>query len=146
MIRKPIKPRSGRKGEASAALNDSTVGYGRPPREHQFKPGRSGNPKGRPKAAKNESTLLREVLNRPVQIRQRGTIRNISTMEAIIRRMVEDALRGNPKSASFLLNRYGIHVAGETNPAPLDQDDREVLEAFLERAAASAMDRTPDDS
>ena len=25
------------------------VGYGRPPKEYQFKPGQSGNPKGRPK-------------------------------------------------------------------------------------------------
>jgi Family of unknown function (DUF5681) len=25
------------------------VGYGRPPREHRFAPGRSGNPRGRPK-------------------------------------------------------------------------------------------------
>ncbi len=26
-----------------------TVGYGKPPKAHQFKPGQSGNPKGRPK-------------------------------------------------------------------------------------------------
>lgn len=27
----------------------SKVGYCNPPKEHQFKPGQSGNPKGRPK-------------------------------------------------------------------------------------------------
>ena len=35
------------------AENDGeyVVGPGRPPKEHQFKPGQSGNPGGRPKAA-----------------------------------------------------------------------------------------------
>jgi hypothetical protein len=39
---------------------DSDVGYGRPPRAHQFKPGQSGNPTGRPRGAKSEATMLRE--------------------------------------------------------------------------------------
>jgi hypothetical protein len=30
------------------------VGYGRPPKGSQFTPGRSGNPKGRPKGARNK--------------------------------------------------------------------------------------------
>jgi hypothetical protein len=31
---------------------DSRVGYKRPPQHSKFKPGQSGNPKGRPKGAK----------------------------------------------------------------------------------------------
>ena len=36
------------------------VGYGKPPVHTQFKPGQSGNPKGRPKGAKNKRPKLNE--------------------------------------------------------------------------------------
>jgi hypothetical protein len=31
--------------------NDDEVGYGKPPKHGQFKPGKSGNPRGRPRGA-----------------------------------------------------------------------------------------------
>ena len=37
---------------AKARAGDGGVGYGKPPREHQFAPGQSGNPKGRPRGSK----------------------------------------------------------------------------------------------
>lgn len=39
------------------------VGKGKPPVEHQFKPGQSGNPKGKPKGTKHISTWIQEMLN-----------------------------------------------------------------------------------
>jgi len=41
------------------------VGYGRPPKATRFKPGCSGNPKGRPKGSKAPKTLLEEALSSP---------------------------------------------------------------------------------
>lgn len=46
------------------------VGYGVPPEEHKFRPGQSGNPKGRPKGSKNESTILRELMERKLDNHQ----------------------------------------------------------------------------
>lgn len=48
------------------------VGYKRPPKDHQFRKGKSGNPKGRPKGSKGFGTLVRENLAKPVQVRFDG--------------------------------------------------------------------------
>lgn len=112
------------------------VGYGRPPRAYQFKPGQSGNPKGRPKGAKNEATILHELLNRKIPIREAGRTRKITVLEAILLRFTEDSLKGNTKSAAFLLNRHGTLVTGEPQRAEASDDDQEILEAFAQRLMA----------
>ena len=38
----------------SSEPSNDEVGYRRPPKASQFPPGRSGNPKGRPKGARNK--------------------------------------------------------------------------------------------
>jgi Family of unknown function (DUF5681) len=109
---------------------DYAVGYRRPPRQHQFKPGQSGNPKGRLAGSKNESTILHELLNRKIKVRENGRLRTILVLEGILRRFTEDALKGDIKAALFLLNRYGAMVSGELQRRELSEDDREIIEAF----------------
>jgi hypothetical protein len=112
------------------------VGYGHPPREHQFKPGQSGNPRGRPKGAKNESTILHELLNRKVTLTEGGKSRKVTILEAMFVRFAEDSLKGNTKSAAFLLNRYGTMVSGEIQRDSLNEEEREVLESYAQRLLA----------
>lgn len=113
--------------------SDNDVGYGRPPRSHQFKPGQSGNSSGRPKGAKNEATILYELLHRKIPVRESGRARKITVLEAILLRFTEDSLKGNTKSAAFLLNRHGALAAGEPQGFDFSADDREILEAFAQR-------------
>ena len=80
--------------------DDEDVGCGKPPRRHQFKPGQSGNPKGRKKGVKNEITILQELLQHKVALNERGKTRKIILLEAILRRVAEDCLRGNIKCQS----------------------------------------------
>jgi hypothetical protein len=108
------------------------VGYGRPPAHTRFRPGRSGNPKGRPKGAKNETTILHEIMNRPIEIRESGKARKISVLAAILLKFAENALKGDPKSATFLLNRYGLAERNVPETDGLDQDDRELLDAYVQ--------------
>ena len=118
------------------------VGYGRPPRAHQFKPGQSGNPRGRPKGAKNEAIILRTLLNRKIEIREGARTRKVTIFEAILLRIAEDALKGNTKSAAFLFTRYAASQVGDSQPGDeIDEDDREVIADFVRRFEASGVSK-----
>ncbi len=107
------------------------VGYGRPPVEHRFKPGQSGNPRGLPKGSKNEATIIAELLGRRFEVRQEGKVRTISLLEAILVRFAEDALLGNSKSATFLLNRKMLAESSEPPAIAVpDSNDKKVLEFY----------------
>ena len=47
-------------------LSDYSVGYGKPPKHSQFKPGQSGNPRGRPKKVMAFAEALEKELLAPV--------------------------------------------------------------------------------
>jgi Family of unknown function (DUF5681) len=128
--RQPRTPRIRRSYSSSSARYDT--GYGKPPRQHQFRPGQSGNPKGRRKGAKNTATLLREILDRKIEVRTGSTIRKISVREAMLTRFAESALKGDTKSAAFLLQRYDTPEAPDehaTNGAA--PEEQEIIDAFL---------------
>lgn len=92
-LAKSLKPNT----EISAAK--SPIGYGRPPQQSQFKPGKSGNPKGRPKASRNLKTIIRNALTSSVILREGEKKRSVSKLEGIVLRQLESALKGNEKAA-----------------------------------------------
>jgi hypothetical protein len=106
-------PRSG--GPRASSGASYTVGYGRPPKEHRFQSGQSGNQKGRPKGSKNTDTLVREILDGKIEVRTGSNARKISVREAILTRFAEFALKGDTKSAAFLLQRYDMAETGSPN-------------------------------
>jgi hypothetical protein len=63
--------------------DDHIARYQRPPRKGQFKPGQSGNPRGRPKGSKNIRTYVSEHLNKKISIIEGGKTRKVPRAEAI---------------------------------------------------------------
>lgn len=111
--------------------SDEAVGYRSPPRSHRFKPGQSGNPKGRPRGAKSEANILFELLNRKIEIRQNGRVRKITILEGIFHKLAEDSLKGNTKSATFVLNRLAAIASTASTESEISPDDKAVLDAYL---------------
>lgn len=79
------------------------IGYRRPPAKDQFKKGKSGNPSGRPKGSKNFLTLLEHELAQTIVVNENGKKKTITRMQAMVKRMVADALHGNLKSTIALV-------------------------------------------
>ncbi len=87
---------------------DFKVGYAKPPVEHRFKKGQSGNAKGRPRGAKAKpkavntgfgmqgaEECLRLEAYRPVRIREGEEVIELPAIQAVFRAMGVSALKGN---------------------------------------------------
>jgi len=80
-----------------------TVGKGRPPVATRFKPGNSGNLKGRPKGSKNAQSLAKAELGRKVVVTMNGRKRTMTVAEIASRRIGDKAMAGDAKAFSFLI-------------------------------------------
>lgn len=89
---------------------DYTVGYGRPPAHTQFKPGTSGNPKGRPPGARGIKTLVREMMTAKVSVRTATGVTQVTRIEALLHKILELASKGNLRAQVLLLNLYDASV------------------------------------
>jgi hypothetical protein len=79
------------------------VGYGKPPKSGAFKKGRSGNPKGRPKGAKNFQSEVNTILRSKVTVTFAGKPKSVSVVEAALMRLREKALKGDPRALETIL-------------------------------------------
>ena len=87
----------------NSANGNGSVGYGRPPVAKQFKPGQSGNPRGRKKGVKNVATIFNDALYRPVKTRTGGRVRTLPKIEAIVEVMLNKALAGDIAAVSKII-------------------------------------------
>jgi Family of unknown function (DUF5681) len=103
------------------------VGYGRPPVTTRFKPGQSGNPKGRPKGRKKMLGLLQDALNKRIPIREGGAVRKVSTAEAIILALMSKAMKGDAKTFATLIALTQQSGEFERDPPPFKEIRRVIV-------------------
>ena len=111
------------------------IGYRRPPQHSRFTPGKSGNPKGRPKGSRNFMTLLEQELAAPIVVNENGKKKKISRMQAMTKRLVTGALQGDQKALLTLveiLRRTGRF--DQTDVATLLPDNyQSILDTYVTR-------------
>ena len=79
------------------------VGFGKPPAHARFKPGQSGNPRGRPKTQKSDGQIVADILNARVLVNEAGEMKKITRREALYKNLVAKALQGHPGAQRLLL-------------------------------------------
>jgi len=84
-------------------IDGEGVGYGRPPSPSRFKPGQSGNPRGRPKGTRNLLSDLRDELAEKIRIREGGKELRVSKQRAFVKILVAAAVKGDPRATTALV-------------------------------------------
>jgi hypothetical protein len=121
------------------------VGYGRPPVHSRFQPGKSGNPKGRPKRTKNLKADLTEELAERVQVTENGRPLKISKQRLMLKALVTKAIKGDTKAASTIINLVAQTVGlspQDEGKVRLDDSDEAILANWLANAAIPADGRS----
>jgi len=115
------------------------VGYGKPPKETQFKPGRSGNPRGRPKGSRNLATDLAAELGEQITVREDGHSRRISKQRALIKSLMAKALQGDVRASAATLALYArvITEPPDTADDEVQADELQILRRFVPRLLKS---------
>ena len=127
-----------------ASGEEYRVGPGCPPKEYQFKPGQSGNPKGRRKTKSvtlDLKALLERALSETVTLRQGEKDRIVTKAAAGIEQLVNQYAKGDRYARRDLIdlaNRLGVDlVAGqgkrieEALQADITANDAELLAKFV---------------
>ena len=129
------------------ADKSNKVGYGRPPVHSRFKPGQSGNPRGRPKGRLNFETDLKRTLQAPVTLNDGGKPRRVTTQEAMLLRLREKALKGEVKALDKLLSLAALtDNNAESSSKTASAEDQAILDAHNQRILREANLLPPADS
>ena len=129
-------------------------GYKNPPVEHQFKKGKSGNPKGRPRKKKQSScdpgselvASVHRELRKSVFVQENGKHREITKLDAFSAQLVAQSVNGKPSQQKMLLSLLTLDTHEETEQQTLEQVqsyDEDLLNELYDELKLMG-DNTPD--
>ncbi|HEY8670364.1 MAG TPA: DUF5681 domain-containing protein [Terriglobales bacterium] len=98
------------KNTVAPAADEGKAGYKRPPVKSRFPKGKSGNPFGRKKGQRNMATVLNEVLQQTVTVKQGDKSERLTKGEAAIKVIMNKANNGDRRAieaVSYLAEKIG---------------------------------------
>jgi hypothetical protein len=126
---------------------DYNVGFGRPPKHTQFRPGKSGNSRGRPKGRSSFQDIVKDVLFEKLEVRVGERTKKLANVSALLRTAMNRALKGDHKflmAVIAFIRLSGLSDVG-TDTFVTESDnsaDEAILADFLRRQGLAAGPRT----
>src|SRR4029077_18178750 len=117
---------------ARLCLNPSSArkykpNYRKPPKATRFKPGQSGNPKGRPKGVRNFETDLDEAPRALVEVKTNGGDRRLTMQKALLQTLAEKARDGDLRAIQHLTSLIlRMDNRSEAPATGLESNDRAI--------------------
>lgn len=115
---------------------DYDVGYGKPPKQHRFKRGVSGNPKGRKPRSVSIAGTLRKLALEPRNVRIGERTQSLPTLEIAVRRQIEKVIQGDTKAFMAVMGMLLEHVPElkvELERRVTSGEDLALLKDFVQR-------------
>lgn len=128
------------------------IGYGKPPKHSQFKPGQSGNPRGRPSGSKSLSTILRKALSERIEVNKGGKRIKRSKLDVAIEQLVNKAAGGDLKAfiqlSQHLVRIEDAEAAKQAKSVPLQATESEtnVMSSIANRIRKTIPMSDPEDT
>lgn len=119
------------------------VGYGKPPKHTRFRPGQSGNPKGRRKGARGLKTDLAAALDERQTIQVNRQPVTASRQRLLLMTLAARAAAGDVKAAAVMIplieRVLGVEDRGQSRRR-LSPGDQGILDEILGRIATTGPD------
>ncbi len=111
------------------------IGYGKPPKKTRFKPGQSGNPRGRPKESKNTISILKKELDERISLREGDKQLVITKRQAMLRHLINKAVQGDTRAMFFVYQQMVSTDISDSEKEEvvknISEEDSKILIRFL---------------
>jgi hypothetical protein len=129
-------------GAAPPPDDDEPVGYKRPPNRQQFPPGKSGNPRGRPRGAKGLKQILASEFSQRLKIMEGVKPLNVSKLQLIVKRELEKAMEGNQRAIEHVISlniqMFGLGLDEPKEDEELTLGEQLYIEKIMKRLGPSS--------
>lgn len=105
------------------------VGYGKPPKEFQWKKGCSSpNPKGRPKKIKTLKEALQVAFSTEINTKtESGDVKKITCIEALAKRTIADAISKDGPTRRMLYRNDIFNLLSKEQEIEYDKNEEELI-------------------
>jgi hypothetical protein len=116
LVDQPVGPSPG-SADGPDEGPSARIGRGHPPYDTRFKPGQSGNPRGRPKGSKSLAEDVRRQMRKTAVVTIDGKPARRTYQELMAQRIAHDAAKGSLKAIELAAKLTGQAPGSDAAPA-----------------------------